>query len=489
MATVHDDLYWQLIENFMYTMVKFNISACSIVICVSDPKCMKLCDEAHFPCYNYVEHVTPLPSVMEQIAAVKLLHVPKALTRGVDVFMLDLDVGFLEDPVHMVEAFRETPIVDIMVQEDYIFIMNRTKAGWKTWFTEPLPNIGLFLCRGNNKTARVFDLAWGRYQLLKDATEKSKPGIDQNFVLDAMRIGRGTFGMKYAYFSTSTTQLLDKLVLNHGNVMELGGDLMASFLHAQKSVAMHTTCYEKSTKVMGLKATNSFWNPRYYDPLRLTLTKQILFLDDNQLLDEVRSLVWLALSTGRSLIVPNILGRENMKNTIAPYRKQVMWPGFRVAFLKRDKGHDQLKVTILEPAYYWRVERDYDAAPEPRVVFFDEQKDSLQDVKNKLLSSAHSQYPRIVLHPLQKALQPAESVRSNSLSPDSVVGAIEQAVLLWAKDSVGVFSAPWSTLVRSYGRIPSVKTVRGDSLSNEVLQGMRNCANIWKSLDGASSTS
>jgi hypothetical protein len=53
---------------------------------------------------------------MEQIAAVKLLHVPMALTRGVDVFMLDLDVGFLEDPKHMVAAFRDTPIVDIMVQ-------------------------------------------------------------------------------------------------------------------------------------------------------------------------------------------------------------------------------------------------------------------------------------------------------------------------------------------------------------------------------------
>lgn len=34
----------------------------------------------------------------------------------VDVFMLDLDVGFLESPRHMVKAFVETPIVDIFVQ-------------------------------------------------------------------------------------------------------------------------------------------------------------------------------------------------------------------------------------------------------------------------------------------------------------------------------------------------------------------------------------
>jgi hypothetical protein len=116
MATVGDDLYWQLIENFVYTLVKFEVSDCSLVICVSDLRCMKMCDEAKFPCFNYVSDETPLPSVMEQIAQVKLLHVPKALSRGVDVFMLDLDVGFLESPQHMVQAFIETPIVDIFVQ-------------------------------------------------------------------------------------------------------------------------------------------------------------------------------------------------------------------------------------------------------------------------------------------------------------------------------------------------------------------------------------
>jgi hypothetical protein len=57
--------------------------------------------------------------------------------------MLDLDVGFLADPMLMVKAFMETPRVDIFVQEDMIFVMNRSRAGWKTWSTEPLPNIGI----------------------------------------------------------------------------------------------------------------------------------------------------------------------------------------------------------------------------------------------------------------------------------------------------------------------------------------------------------
>ena len=89
MATVGDDLYWQLIENFVYTLVKFEVSDCSLVICVSDLKCMKMCDDAKFPCFNYVAKEQPLPSVMEQIAQVKLLHVPQALTRGVSSVQID----------------------------------------------------------------------------------------------------------------------------------------------------------------------------------------------------------------------------------------------------------------------------------------------------------------------------------------------------------------------------------------------------------------
>jgi len=98
MATVGDDLYAALIETFVYSMVKFNVSDCTLVICVSDPKCIKLCADHRFPCYDYRSAQSPLPSVMEQIGEVKLKHVGKALAKGVDVFMLDLDVGFLASP-------------------------------------------------------------------------------------------------------------------------------------------------------------------------------------------------------------------------------------------------------------------------------------------------------------------------------------------------------------------------------------------------------
>eukprot|EP01041_Mallomonas_annulata_P006675 gene6675-13520_t len=53
MATVFSDLYWQLIENFIYTMVKFDTIRCSLMICVSDANCMRLCRESNLPCFDY----------------------------------------------------------------------------------------------------------------------------------------------------------------------------------------------------------------------------------------------------------------------------------------------------------------------------------------------------------------------------------------------------------------------------------------------------
>jgi hypothetical protein len=63
-------------------------------------------------------------------------------------------------------------------------------------------------------------------------------------------------------------------------------------IHMYRSIAIHTTCYEHVTKVFGLKATNAFWNPRYYNPSTKTITKQILYINQEQLIEEIRSLTW-----------------------------------------------------------------------------------------------------------------------------------------------------------------------------------------------------
>ena len=90
MAQVGTDLYWQLIENFIFSMVKFSISDCSVMICVTDMHCMDLCKKAGFPClyYDHVLHNSKekVPSALEQIAHLKLFHLPKALSLGVRYF-------------------------------------------------------------------------------------------------------------------------------------------------------------------------------------------------------------------------------------------------------------------------------------------------------------------------------------------------------------------------------------------------------------------
>ena len=534
MAAVGSDLYWQLIENFVYSLVKFELIDCGLVICVSDPKCMNLCSNALFPCYDYqydpsrhpsrpVERLrsgklaSNIPSVMEQIAIIKLFEIPKALAQGVDVFMLDLDVGFLADPMPIVDTFVATrATADILVQEDMIFIMNRSRAGWKTWFTEQLPNIGLFICRGNVKTVKVFDIAWQKYQKMPDLYLRSQPGKDQNHVLDAMRRVRAFDKLKYAYLPNTTAVLMDKMHYVNRTI-ELGGEVSEGLLAEGGAFAAHATCYEHQTKVLGLKAVNAFWNPLYYDPLRPTITKQLLYLDEKQILDETRSLVWLSLITNRSLITPNILGEDYLYEKIRGYRGRTMWPGFRVTKFKQE-----LKANILEPGFYWRVKRDYADVPEPRILFYDPKIHNLYDIYNMVLAARNEVYsinkyvsfyqsyltclkiifylqPRLVLHPVtlprhfidsalngpyglkskivdefsktqpiiskdvsEKKNKPVQNVLgpSKQTELDDIVHQITNRVIKWAKHSVGEFEGSYRVELNRYDFIPSVKSLQ-----------------------------
>eukprot|EP00605_Chrysophyceae_sp_TOSAG23-4_P001182 GSChrysophyteH1.ASY1.ANO1.1290.1 assembled CDS len=495
MASVGDELYWQLIENFVYTAVKFNFVQCSLVICVNDDYCMRLCRDSLFPCYDYRRpsptpeqqekyHLSVKPSVMESIAELKLFHIPQALLQGVNTFMLDLDVGFLNDPRHMIRPFNEVPTIDIFVQLDYLFIMNRTKAGWKQWFTEPLPNIGLLLCRGNNKTYAVFEHAWKKYQKMIDSRVRELPGKDQNHVLDGIRVGRGTNGLRFAYFSNSTAPLMDKIVQKWRGI-ELGGQPAANLFTKENTIAIHTTCYEQSTKVMGLKATNAFWNPLYYDPLKPTITKQIFYQNEEQVRDEVRSLVWLAMSTKRALIAPNLVGPDDLIPTSPTHDNMAMWPGFRVTFLKRAGAgtilkQNALSVEILEPAFYWRVQRDYDDVPEPYVILFSES-DRLSDIRNEILKAPNQS--RIVLqHRVTAKRRTANGL--TSLLADETPLDEKKRMILWAKDSVGKPQLSYKVENGRYGVIPSVKGVRQEPGVADVLQGMRTCKDVFQKLRG-----
>lgn len=62
--------------------------------------------------------------------------------------------------------------------------MNRTIAGWKTWYTRALPNLGLFLCKGNQRVSDVFFKAWKMYQ--SHRRRRDQPGTDQAIMQSAL---------------------------------------------------------------------------------------------------------------------------------------------------------------------------------------------------------------------------------------------------------------------------------------------------------------
>lgn len=102
----------------------------------------------------------------------------------------------------------------------------------------------------------------------------------------------------------------------------------------------------------------------YYQAQRRTLTKQLLHLTDTQLRWELRTLLYLAVVTNRSVIIPNILGNE-LQNAVQLYDSMALWPGFRVAYIKKSffaeewQRHGRGLQHILEPSFYWRIARDY----------------------------------------------------------------------------------------------------------------------------------
>ena len=475
MAAVGSDLYWQLIENFVYTAVKFEYSDCVMVICVSDRNCVNLCKNNIFPCFDYnspkeLIQTDRKVSVMEQIAYIKLYEIRKALKLGVNVFMLDLDVGFLADPIPIIDTFMTNPIADIVVQEDLVYIMNRTRIGWKTWYTNRLPNIGLFLCKGAPTTVKVFEIAWQTYQRVP-AKDRKNPGKDQNCVLDAMRRVRAFQGLKYAYLHNRTAVLVDKMYLANRTV-ELGGLVAQNLMGGGPTGAFagHTTCYEHHTKVMGLKAVNAFWNPLYYNPQRPTITKQLIYTDPLSLLDELRSLVWLAFATGRSIIIPNIMGRDDLYSKVGGYEKRTLWPGFRVLKFKKEVS----KLTsVLEPAFYWRVDRDYGPVPDPKIIYYNPRIQDIEDIRRIVIAASHEKYPRVVLAPMilpkflmdhadQNLKEKRSYVLSGSKNDDlrKIMYDYVKSVTTWAVDSVGKFPESFSATKRTYEPLPSVKGLR-----------------------------
>jgi hypothetical protein len=86
---------------------------------------------------------------------------------------------------------------------------------------------------------------------------------------------------------------------------ELGGEVSSDVM--KEAVAVHATCHEKTMKLLALISSNCFWKRNYFDPTRKTVTKPLMFLSRYTMLEELKTLSYLALLSNRSVLIPNIL--------------------------------------------------------------------------------------------------------------------------------------------------------------------------------------
>ena len=83
-----------------------------------------------------------------------------------------------------------------------------------------------------------------------------------------------------------------------------------------------------------------------------------------------------------------------------------------------------INVPVLEPAFYWRVQRDYDDAPTPTVVLFDPKTDTLETIRNKIIALTGSSNNRQSMTRI--VLQACHFTHPSSPHPSLVLADIYQ---------------------------------------------------------------
>lgn len=254
MAKVSSTLYWQLIENYFHTMYVFGHLDCAVMVCISDPVCISKCEVQSFPCYDY-RHPNPSVSTFEQVAKVKIYHVAKALRLSINILLLDLDVGFLRDPLLLYEGFLDNPFEHLRSQMDVGF---GNEKKYNTMTTFPRPNFGIFLIKSNEQSIKLFDRAWRLYEKIP-VGERDRVATDQNVVVGAVKWARWRFDYNFSYFylgyfldtyprpilMDKKALLLDKMqeVSDKGVYFELGdSQLVSTCLVTELSVSFITRC-------------------------------------------------------------------------------------------------------------------------------------------------------------------------------------------------------------------------------------------------------
>ena len=236
--------------------------------------------------------------------------------------------------------------------------------------------------------------------------------------------------------------------------------------------------------------------------------------------------MYLAIVTDRTLIVPNILGSEDLEGpNVQLFNGLAMWPGFRVTHIssqreeevrrkkrmerqekkRKEKGaqssHSNEKsgfknsfffnersaaaasaavpysvgcdvldlLTIVEPAYYWRVSRDYSSSvPDPSVISF-MRSATLQNMEDYLLSPAISDIPRIVIN--------MDKNKRNKIDPLHAGVALDvhnstlSRLITWANDSVGTYKS-YNTEYADYLPLPKLLYDRARNAHRSALRDL-----------------
>lgn len=417
MTTYTDRYYWELSENFVYSMIQFENSECSLIICIDD-KCNQKCEENNLPCYFFQLEDKSIP-IMVLIGYLKLEIFPQILNEGIDLLILDIDIGLRSYLTPIFNRFNQDKHVNIYFQKDITLVNNVTT---KEFIHKPLSNIGITLARGNEINYNMFRYANLKFLSLPTTNKKyNSVGTDQAFVDYSAKVFRHFLNSKYAYIDVPAAILIDKISTLHKIfVSQLGGDIASKVIEEDlwyyyekqkdnqfnlpstniksfKPIFMHATCHEKNTKILGLKSVGANWNHKYYNPNQRTITKFLIYYSRVQLVNEIKSLYWLGQKLNRSVIIPNILLPPAFKHNFQVDENNY-WPGFRTVKLPPDNKN--ITINTLEPSFYWRINQDYHPGY-IKPYFYKLNKNSAKDL-NKIYSDLKNldNENRIVIDPL-----------------------------------------------------------------------------------------
>lgn len=116
------------------------------------------------------------------IAILKLRVLQDVLKKGISIFVVDLDVGFLHNPITTIQnTLKISPEIEVLLQKDITFSMAQAPHLYLTWTTSRVLNIGIMFTKSSPNTILAYDKAWNDYWS-STSFRRGQPGFDQQFL-------------------------------------------------------------------------------------------------------------------------------------------------------------------------------------------------------------------------------------------------------------------------------------------------------------------